>query len=285
MAQDILTVAIIGAGGKMGSRLTNNLYTRPEYRMVYAESGEAGQARLKEKNLSVVTSEEAVKQADITILAVPDSRIGTASSSLVPLAKSGSTLIVLDPASAVAGELSTRQDMCFVVTHPCHPPLFGEQKSDEARRDFFGGVAAWQDIVIALMQGSEEKFLQAEALCKTMFGPVRNSHRITVDQMAILEPAMAEVVAAAAAVLMKDAMEEAIKAGVPRPAAEAFMMGHAQIPLAIVFGAIKSPFSDAAKIAVHWGTEKVIRPDWRKVFEKDQIRSVIQEMLHPGAKP
>jgi hypothetical protein len=114
-----------------------------------------------------------------------------------------------------------------------------------------------------------------------MFAPVANAHRITVEQMAILEPAAAEVCAASAAALMKAAMDEAIARGVPAEAARAFLLGHAQIPLAIVFGKIGSPFSDAAKIAMKVGSEKVINPAWREVFEPEAIRATIHRMLHP----
>jgi len=76
-----------------------------------------------------------------------------------------------------------------------------------------------------------------------------------------------------------------VRAGVPREAARAFMLGHAQIPLAIVFGAIQSPFSDAAQIAVRWGTERVIQPGWREVFRPENVRAVIHEMLHPEGRP
>jgi hypothetical protein len=114
-----------------------------------------------------------------------------------------------------------------------------------------------------------------------MFAPVQQVHRVTVEQMALLEPAMAEVVAASAAVLMGEALKAAVDAGVPEAAARAFMLGHAQIPLAIVFGAIGSPFSDAAKIAVRWGTERVVKPDWRRVFEPQSVQEVLGRMLHP----
>ena len=67
----------------------------------------------------------------------------------------------------------------------------------------------------------------------------------------------------------------------PEEAAHAFMMGHSQIALAIAFGAIGSPFSDAAKVAIRWGNEMLYKPDWRKVFEPEQIRAVIHEMIHP----
>jgi hypothetical protein len=274
-----LKVALIGAGGKMGMRSARNLVRTPGYEVMYCETGAEGRERLAGLGVAVTPGDEAVGRADLVVLAVPDALIGKVSSGLVPSARAGTTIILLDPAAAMAREVAMRDDLSYVVTHPCHPPLFGEQPTPEARKDFFGGVAAWQDIVMALMQGPEEAYVRAEALCRAMFTPVREVHRLTVEQIALLEPAMAEVVAASAAVLMKEALEEAVKRGVPRPAAESFMLGHAQIPLAIVFGAIPSPFSDGARVAIKWGTERVIRPDWRRVFEPEAVREVIREML------
>ncbi|MDH7601718.1 MAG: phosphogluconate dehydrogenase C-terminal domain-containing protein [Armatimonadota bacterium] len=277
------SVALIGAGGKMGSRIADNLTKNGQeanrYEVFFCEKSEAAARRLEEKGVQLTSSDDAVRQSDFVILAVPDALIGSISSTLCPLAKPGTTFVLLDPAAAALGEVAIREGLNYVACHPCHPPLFFEQPTPEARRDLFGGVAAIQDIVIALISGAEEAYEPAKELCETIFAPVRNAYRITVEQMAILEPAMAEVVAASAACLMRDAMEEAIKAGVPREAAYTFMMGHAQIALAIAFGAISSPFSDAAKVAIRWGTERIINPNWRCVFEPDQIRAVIREML------
>jgi ketol-acid reductoisomerase len=274
-------VAVIGAGGKMGSRIIANLPHRGEYELFCSEQGETGLARLRERGIEPLPSEQAVARADFVVLAVPDAGMRVATEAVLPHAPAGAVAILLDPAAAAAGDVYLRDDLNYVVCHPCHPPLFGEQPTDEARRDFFGGSAALQDIVIALMQGPEDVFAKAEALCRAIFAPVKTAHRISVAQMAFLEPTMAEVVAASAAVLMRDALEEAVKAGVPREAATAFMLGHVQIALAIVFGAISSPFSDAANIAIRWGTERVVRSDWRRVFEPDQVTAVIKEMLHP----
>lgn len=194
--------------------------------------------------------------------------------------KSDATMITLDPAAAYAGELTTRDDCTFVVTHPCHPSLFGEQDTLEARNDMFGGIAAKQDIVIALLHGREENFLMAQRICIEMFSPVVKCHRITVEQMAILEPVAAEVVFASAACIMKEALDEAIKCGVPEEAARAFLLGHIQIPLAIVLKNA-NPFSDAAKIAIKYGYENIYKPDWKKIFRPEAIREVLQRMLHP----
>ena len=274
-------VAIIGAGGKMGTRITTNLQNSP-YAVSLVEKAEAGIARVQSLGGTVVSAETALTVANIIVFAVPDARMREVTSELIPLAQPGAIVIMLDPAAAAAQEVALRDNLHYVVCHPCHPALFGVQASDEARKDYFGGICAVQDIVIALMQGPEAAYTAAEALCLAMFAPVRTAHRITVAQMAILEPAMAEVVAATAAVLMREALEEAVRAGVPRPAATAFMLGHAQIPLAIAFGAIDSPFSDAAKIAIRYGQEQIIQPDWRKVFTPEHLHTVIHAMLHPA---
>ncbi len=274
------TIAVIGAGGKMGGRITDNL-RKLSYSLSLCETGEAAAQRVRDKGLSVTPAAHAVPACDVVILAVPDARMAGVTREIVPLMRKGATAILLDPAAAYNGEVHLRDDCTFVVTHPCHPPLFGLQDSDEARRDFFGGILARQDIVVALHRGTEEGYSLAERICREMFAPVVKAHRITVEQMATLEPAAAEVVAAAAATLIKQAVDQAVAQGVPPEAARSFLLGHTQIPLAIVFGEIGSPFSDAAKIAVKVGFEKVINPNWRDVFKPEVIRSTIHRMLHP----
>lgn len=272
------TIVIVGAGGKMGGRITDNLRKR-DYRLLLCEQADAGKERIREKGLEVTPNEEALPQADFVILAVPDAKIGVVSRSIFSALKPDAAVILLDPAAAYAGQVAMREDCTYVVTHPCHPALFEEQDTPEARKDMFGGVAAKQDIVIALHQGKEELFLQAEQICIEMFAPVVKCHRITVEQMALLEPAAAEVTAAAAACLMKEAMDEVIKLGVPPEAARSFMLGHIQIPLAIVFNDV-NPFSDAAKIAIEYGYENIFKPDWKRVFTKEALDEVLRLMLH-----
>jgi D-apionate oxidoisomerase len=279
------TVAVIGAGGKMGTRLVNNLRRCEQYVLLCAEHGEAGLARLQAAGIEPVSPQQAAARADLIVLAVPDARMLSVTTELLPHARAGAIALLLDPAAAAAQEVFLRDDLHYLVCHPCHPALFSEQPSEEARRDFFGGIAGVQDIVIALMHGPEEAFAQGEALCLAAFAPVSKAHRITVEQMAILEPTMAEVVAASAAALMREALEAAVEAGVPREAATAFMLGHIQVPLGIYFGAIPSPLSEAAKVAVRWGTERVIQPDWRRVFAPEEVKAVIREMLHPEGRP
>jgi len=271
-------VALLGANGKMGRRIVPNLI-KHGVDFIACERTEEGIAALRAAGLTAMPTEEAVKVADIVVCAVPDAAIPGLSRAIVPLLKPGSLFLTLDPAAARAGVLSTRQDCAFAVTHPCHPPLFGERVTPEEKADLFGGSAALQDIVLAPMPGGEGALDEAEALCRIMFGPVGECHRITVEQMAILEPAAAEVVAALCATVMKEALDEAIRHGVPERAARAFLMGHIQIPLAILF-LQSNPFSDAARIAIEYGREHVLRPDWKRVFEPEAIEEVLKKMLH-----
>ncbi len=286
MSRDALrdkTIALIGAGGKMGTRIRNNL-AREKMRLLLVEKAADRREAIGREGLEVSADAAGVAAADYVVLAVPDRLIGAVSAQITPMMKAGAVMILLDPAAAYAGELARRSDCTFVVTHPCHPALFVEQQTPEAKADIFGGVAAPQHIVVALDSGREEDFPAADELCRLMFAPVIKSHRITVRDMAILEPAAAEVVVAGAATLMRQAVEEAIKRGVPEEAAWAFMLGHTKIPLAIVFGKTDFPFSDAAQVAIRVGFERVIRPDWRRVFDDDVLADTVRRMLHPEAK-
>lgn len=275
-------VALVGAGGKMGQRIAPNL-KKFGYDFICCEKDNEGIEKLRENGYTAVTTDVGFETADIIICALPDAALPSLSEKYVPMMKSGAILITLDPAAARAGKLHTRDDCTFVVTHPCHPPLFGEKETLEEKADLFGGIAAKQDIVIALMQGEENSFEIAEKLCRDMFNPVVECHRITVEQMAILEPAAAEVVAATCAVIMKEAIDEAIAHGVLEAAARSFLLGHIQIPLAIVLKS-SNPFSDAAKIAIEYGKKHVLREDWKKVFEPEAIEEVLAEMLHLNKK-
>lgn len=280
MNMTIATIALFGAGGKMGCRLTDNLKDS-EYNMRYVEVSERGIAKLAERGLGATAPEAALQDADAVILAVPDVVIGQVSHDVVPQMKPGAMLILLDPAAAFAGHLPERTDITYFVAHPCHPPVFGDETTPEARRDFFGGVAAKQAVVCALMQGPEEHYAAGEAIIRRMYKPVSRTHRITVEQMAMLEPTMAETIGACTAMLLRGAMEEAVRRGVPREAAHDFMLGHINIELAIAFGEAGNPFSDACLVAIEYGKKYLLRDGWEKLFEPESVREQIDVMLHP----
>ena len=142
----------------------------------------------------------AVADADVVVLAVPDRLIDGIAAEVVPLLKSGAMVMTLDPAAAYAGVLTVREDITYFVTHPCHPPLFNGDTDPLKVNDWFGGVYASQHVVCALFHGPEADYAMGEALSIDMFGndygPVLGAHRITVAQMAMLEPALVETFAA-----------------------------------------------------------------------------------------
>ena len=268
-------LALFGAAGKIGTRIANRLVNEPDYQTLYVEGGAAGIARLQERGLAPTPQAEAARQADVVILAVPDTLIGRIAADIVPLLKPGALLICLDPAAPYGGELPERQDIAYFVTHPCHPPVVNDETDPEARRDFYGGVKAKQNIVCALMQGSEADYALGEGLARMMFAPVMNAYRVTVEQMALLEPALSETVVLTCMVVMREAIDEAVRRGVPEEAARAFVLGHVNINIGILFGYSDARLSDGAKLAVERGMERLFKPDWRSVFD---IENVIREV-------
>lgn len=278
------TIALIGAGGKMGCRLTDNL-KHSSHTVYYVEVGEAGVERLKRRGLAVTPLEEALKQAEVVILAVPDILIGKVASVAVPLLKSGAIVMCLDPAAPQAGVLPERQDITYFVTHPCHPPVVNDETDPDAKLDFFGAVRAKQNIVCALMQGPEPDYFKGEQICREMFAPVMSVHRITVEQMAILEPALSETVVATCFAVIMEAIDEAVRRGVPRDAAVDFILGHIWVDIGIFFGFADAVLSDGAKKAVERGRQNLFKEDWKKVFEPENIMAEIRAITGSRGTP
>lgn len=211
-----------------------------------------------------------MRAADVVILAVPDVVLGAVAAEIVPSLKSGALVVCLDPAAPHGGELPEREDIAYFVVHPCHPPVVNDEVEPEARTDFWGGTAK-QNIVCALMQGSESDYAQGEQIARKMFAPVMRAHRVTVEQMAILEPALAETVVLTCQVVIMEAIQEAVQRGVPAQIARDFVLGHMNVNIGILFGYIDAQLSDGAKLAVRRAKQSIFRPDWKKVFEPDSV--------------
>ena len=275
----MIAITLMGAGGKMGCRITDRLKDS-EYRMFYVEVGEAGVANLAERGLAPTPHEQALGEADVVILALPDNFIESISAEIVPKLKSGALIMCLDPAAPLAGKVRHRNDLAYFVTHPCHPSVFSYNATPEERRDFFGGVLAKQNIVCALMYGNEDDYALGERIAKQMYSPVIKSHRVTVEQMAILEPALSETTSQTCLQVVREAMDEAIRRGVPAEAARDFILGHINIQLAIFFGELNIQFSDGAKRAMARARDQIIKPDWKNVFEPENIRECLEAITH-----
>jgi 3-hydroxyisobutyrate dehydrogenase-like beta-hydroxyacid dehydrogenase len=270
------TIALFGAAGKMGARVSRRLHEISTYQTLYVESGEAGIKLLKERGDTASLPETAVPAADVVIMAVPDKFIGKIARGVVPLMKPGAMMILLDPAAPHGGELPPRADITYFVCHPCHPPIVNDETDPEARLDFFGAIKAKQHVVAALMQGPEEDYAKGEAVVRAMFTPVMNVYRVSVEQMAILEPALSETVVLTCMVVITEAIQEAVKHGVPPEAARQFILGHMNVNVGILFKYIDAELSDGAKLAVARARDRIFQPDWKKVFEPENIMAEVK---------
>ena len=109
-----LTIAVIGAGGKMGMRVSDNLQ-RSSHAVYYCENSPAGQQRTRDAGREVTDTPTAVADAQAVILAVPDVALGPVSTEVVPQLKPGTLLLTLDPAAAYANLLHQRGDVEYAV--------------------------------------------------------------------------------------------------------------------------------------------------------------------------
>lgn len=278
------TIALFGAAGKVGTRISSRMKNDPSCHMLYVEAGEAGQARLRERGLVPADQAEAERLADVVILAIPDVVLGKVAHGVVLNLRPGTLVICLDPAAPFGGELPERADIAYFVTHPCHPPIVNDETDLEAKYDFYGGIKARQHIVCALMQGTEEDYVLGEQIARTIFAPVMNAYRVTVEQMAILEPALSETFVLTCMYMIREAIDEAVKRGVPAEAARQFILGHMNINTAILFGFLDIQFSDGAKLAVERARPLLFSPDWRQVFEPDNVMEQVKAITQGRRK-
>ena len=154
--------------------------------------------------------------------------------------------------------------------------MFNDETDPEARVDYFGAGKAKQSIVNALVQGPEKDYAVGESISRQYFSPILRSHRVTLEQMAILEPAMSETCSATFIVAMREAMEEAIQRGVPREAAYDFLMGHINVQLAIVFEQIDWKMSAGAYHVIDQAMTRIFKPDWKNVFNRDELKASVK---------
>ena len=272
------TLTVIGAGGKMGMRISAN-FQKSDYPVFYCENSPAAQQQVTQQGRELSDADSVVPLSDVVILAVPDIVLGKVSEAVVPQMKPGAVLLTLDPAAAYANLIFQRDDIDYAVAHPCHPSVFLERYTKEEHADAFGGIAAIQHVAAAWEAGSEAQRDELSKVIRVMYGPVEQVHWVTVTQLAYLEPTLVETVACMVGAFMKEALDETVKhSGVPEEAAKAMLYGHIQIALAVAFRAT-NPFSDACMIAMEYGREKIVKPDWKQIFEQKELDIVIARML------
>jgi hypothetical protein len=272
------SIALLGAGGKMGARLAKNLQGSA-FEVRHVEVGAAGQQRLKDElGIACCSLEDALRGVDAVILAVPDTLIGRIAADISPQLAPGTMVITLDAAAPFAGHLPQRDDLVYFVTHPCHPNIFNPEVHVAGAPDYFGGIRASQSIVNALMQGPEAAYDLGESIARLIYQPIERSYRVTVEQMALLEPGLSETVCATLLDVMREAMDEVVARGVPPDAARDFLLGHMTILSAVIFKQVPGQFSDACNKAITYGKPRLMRDDWKKIFDRQEIADSIQRI-------
>ena len=276
----MITIALMGAGGKMGVRIARKLRDNPDYNTLYVEVSDEGKEKLAGLGLLATPQDEAVGQADVVILAVPDRLIAPICKDVVPMLKSRAMVMGLDPAAGYAGMLPDRRDISYFIAHPCHAPMFGDETDPEAQQDFFGGDRAKQSIVCSLHQGLEEDYAKGEAIARAIYAPILKAYRITTEQMAILEPALVETLGLTCVYVMKEAMDEAVRMGIPEAVARDFLLSHVRCMMGEVFLLAGETLSEGARLAVAQAKEQIFQPDWMKIMKIDSIRESVRKITH-----
>ena len=245
----------------------------------YLEISEQGIQNLKERHVVISEKDTAIPGADVVILGVPDVSIGEISKDIIPKMKSGALVMTLDPAAPLDGIIYHRDDLGYVIAHPCHPGIFNWEPTEKAFRDFYGGISARQSIVVALMHGTEEHYQSGEKIAQDMYGPIKDTHRITLEQMSMLEPAMVETLAQTAMEIVKEGFDKIVELGVPEKAARDFVLGHLRIQIAVLFKETDGTFSDAAYKISKRAKPIIFKEDWKKIFEMDNIRQQVKDIV------
>ncbi len=271
------TLTLIGAGGKMGCRITNNI-KNSDWTVHYLEVSAPGIQRLADCGVSCSEPSEALRAADVAIFAVPDVAIELVTNEMIPKLKSGALVILLDPAAPLDGKVAQRADLGYFIAHPCHPSVFNWEPTEQSFRDFYGGISAKQAAVCALMSGDEKYYELGAEVTKLIYKPVNKIHRVTLEQMAILEPALVETLAQTCMEIVKEGYDRTVAKGVPAEAARDFVLGHLRIQIAVLFGEVNGTFSDAAYKISKRAKPVLFKEGWQKIFEMDDIREQVRDI-------
>ena len=275
-----ITVAVLGAGGNMGRRITRTLSGDDRYDLRLVEPSPRGRELLAEMGFEATDPDVALSGARVVVFAVPDRIIREVAAEVVPALDPGASILFLDPAAIAADRVPRRADVHCFVTHPTHPPLYDmlDEADPDARRDYWGGGLAHQAIVFATAWGDESNAEMVEGLVIAMFAPVSRSHRITVAQMALLEPALTETLTNGCIAVIREGMERVIRAGVPEEATLDFLMGHLQIGIALIFERFEWRLSEGAQLALERSRAQLFRDDWHHIFHEENVLASVREI-------
>jgi D-apionate oxidoisomerase len=79
-----INATLLGAGGKMGGRVTANLRNLSQYKIAYVEASPERQKEMAAGGIETTPLQQALERAEAVILAVPDRLIGRITEDIVP---------------------------------------------------------------------------------------------------------------------------------------------------------------------------------------------------------
>ncbi len=82
-------ITLVGAGGKMGCRLTDNFLKFKEYELQYLEVSTQGCINLRKRGVATSVQQDVIPDSDVVILSLPDVAIGSLSKEIIPQMKPG----------------------------------------------------------------------------------------------------------------------------------------------------------------------------------------------------
>ena len=150
------SIALIGAGGKMGCRLTDNFLKETYQRRLRGGfATRAGEPASRGVEVCDASSACRPRTCDP---GRARRRPGRVAADVVPAMKAGALLMTLDPAAPLDGQVpdARRHRLCHRASLPSIGLQLGADR--EGFRDFYGGVTAKQAIVCALMYGTEADY-------------------------------------------------------------------------------------------------------------------------------
>lgn len=155
-------VALLGAGGKMGVRLAQNLMST-DYHVDHVEISVKGRKRPHDKTeLDCVDADNAIAAADAVNMAVPDAASGNVLHTFVEKMKPGASAIMLDAVAPYADQLPKRDDLTYFINHPCHPPINRWERTKEARMITLAGLRHRRPLFVLWSRGRRVIMLTAK---------------------------------------------------------------------------------------------------------------------------
>jgi hypothetical protein len=130
------------------------------------------------------------------------------------------------------------------------------------------------------MHGNESHYKLGEKVSQDMYAPIDHTHRITLEQMAMLEPAMVETLAQTCMEVVKEGFDKIVSMGVPEAAARDFVLGHLRIQIAVLFKEVNGTFSDAAYKISKRAKPILFREGWQKIFEMSDIKEQVRDITN-----